>query len=74
MSDRVWVYSGHKYAEHPRALNWEGERLEIVKILDGWRSPGRQGFRVRVHDEREFELVYDEIAEEWNIKLMSDAK
>ena len=74
MQNQVWEYSGYEYAERPRVLSWEDERLEIDKILDRWRMPGKKGFRVRVSDEREFELVYDEIAEEWNIKLMSDTK
>ena len=74
MKNQVWEYSGYEYAERPRVLSWEDERLEIDKILDRWRTPGKKGFRVRVSDEREFELVYDEIAEEWNIKLMSDTK
>lgn len=72
MSDRVWTYSGGEYAERPRALKWEGDRLEIVEILDRWRAPGRKGFRVRTSDERVFELIYDELLETWNIQLISE--
>lgn len=71
MKNHVWEYSGYEYAERPKAFRWEGDRLEIDKILDRWRAPGKKGFRVRVPDKREFELVYDEIAEEWNIRPMS---
>lgn len=71
MNDQVWSYSGQTYAERPSALRWEGERLEIVEILDRWRSPGKKGFRVRTSDRRSFKLVYDELTEEWLIELIS---
>ncbi len=71
MNHRVWTYSGYEYAERPRALSWDGERLEIIEVLDRWRTPGKKGFRVRTSDKREFELVYEELAEEWSIELIS---
>ena len=72
MNGRVWTYSGYEYAERPRALNWKGDRLEIDEILDRWRAPGKKGFRVRTSDEREFELIYDELLEAWHIQLISE--
>lgn len=72
MSDHVWTYSGGEYAERPRALNWEGDRVEIDAILARWRAPGKKGFRVRTSDARVFELIYDERLEEWDIQLISE--
>jgi hypothetical protein len=71
VNEQVWSYSGQTYAERPTALRWEGERLEIVEILDRWHSPGEKGFRVRTSDSRVFKLVYDEPGEEWFVELIS---
>lgn len=71
MNGQVWSYSGQTYAERPTALRWEGQRLEIVEILDRWCSPGEKGFRVRASDSRLFKLVYNELTEEWFVELLS---
>ena len=70
MSGEVWTYSGHTYADQPRALRWERQRLEISAVLDRWQSPGSKGFRVRSEDGRLFRLVYDEVSEEWDVNLI----
>jgi hypothetical protein len=71
MSGEVWTYSGSTYAEQPRALRWEGQRLEINAVLDRWQSPGSKGFHVRSEDGRVFRLVYDEVSEEWDVNLIT---
>lgn len=67
--EMVECYSGQTYAERPAALYWEEERLEIIQIQAGWRSPEGRHFRVRVKDERIFELFYDESLDEWQVEL-----
>lgn len=68
-SEMVECYSGQTYAERPRAIRWEGERLEIIEILIRWRYPGGRRFRVRVEDDQIFELSYDEISNQWQIHM-----
>lgn len=67
MPDLVECYSGHRYAERPLALFWQGERLTIAEILSVWHTPEGKGFRVRTTGGRFFELLYDEAADEWHI-------
>ncbi len=69
MSDIVECHSDYTYAERPTALTWEGQRLEIDKILVQWRTPEGKGFKVRTTDGHEFELFYGEAANEWQIHL-----
>lgn len=59
--------SGYTYGERPIALFWEGERLLIVEIIARWRLPDGRRFRVRVEDDRTFELYYKEQVDEWQI-------
>jgi hypothetical protein len=68
MGELVECHSGFTYADRPVALTWEGQRLEIVEILAGWRTPEKRLFRVRTTNGREFELAYSQAADEWQIK------
>jgi hypothetical protein len=63
----VECHSGTTYGERPIAILWEGERLLIVEIEARWRLPDGRKFRVRVEDERTFELYYVEQIDEWRI-------
>ncbi len=68
MSDSVECHSDYTYAERPTAFLWEGRRLETTEILQEWRGPAGKGFRVRTGDGQEFELSYQEQADEWHIR------
>ena len=69
-SKKVEAYSGYTYGERPMALHWEGERLKVTKIHTRWRIPSGKGFRVEVKDGRIFELLYNELDEDWQIHLV----
>jgi len=68
----VECHSGYAYAEHPTALIWEGQRLEIDRILSTWRTPGERCFRVQTHDLRRFELTWREAKDEWQIQPLQE--
>ena len=63
----VECYSGHTYAQEPRAFVWHGERHIVQKVEWTWRTPEGPGFRVRTEDGSLFELAYDEQTDEWAI-------
>ncbi|NIM92984.1 MAG: hypothetical protein GTO18_04645 [Anaerolineales bacterium] len=65
----VECYSGQSYPDRPKALHWEGERLEILEIEARWRFPGGFRFWVRTEDDQSFELLYDEPKDEWQVRL-----
>ena len=68
MTDVVECRSDNEYAGRPRALYWEGQRLEIESVLTSWRTPQGKCFRVRLRDGREFELDYNEMSDGWTIE------
>ena len=68
MAELVECQSGFTYADRPVALTWEGQRLEITRILAEWRTPENNHFRVCIADGREFELAYSQSLDEWQIK------
>jgi hypothetical protein len=67
MSEQVECHSDVEYAERPIAIQWQGQRLQIVDILTRWRSPNGKCFRVKTTDDQIFDLFYDELYDEWRI-------
>ena len=45
---RVECYSGHTYAQEPRAFEWEGRRYQVERVVKRWRTPAGPCFRVEV--------------------------
>ena len=68
MCGLVECHSGFEYAERPTALYWHEQRLVIAEILDNRRTPVGKTFRVRIQDDRVFELSYLEMQDEWRIQ------
>lgn len=67
---RVECYSGYQYAEEPRAVVHADGRAEVVSVLQRWREPRGPAFRVRLSDESEVVLLYDEGLDQWFITEM----
>jgi hypothetical protein len=63
----VTCYSGHSYAQEPRAFTWRGERREVTAVERTWRTPAGSHFLVRTSDGARFELAYDERADAWRL-------
>ena len=62
--------SDYSYAQRPVALQWEGQRLEILTVESEWRTPDGRAFRVTTARDRRFELVYHELDDKWQISLI----
>lgn len=64
---QVECYSGHTYAQEPRAFVWQGRRLEVEAVETRWRTPEGPVFRVRVQSGEGFELRYHETEDRWSL-------
>ena len=70
MSVQVECYSGGRYAERPKVLILEGERMEIAAVLKQWRLPEGPCFRVITQEEMKFDLFYFEAEDEWHVERL----
>lgn len=70
-ADRVECYSGHTYAQEPRALVWHGGRYRVTQVEERWRTPEGPAFRVTADSEEVFELRYHELEDRWTIRAES---
>lgn len=67
MPEQVWCYAGAFYPERPQAFTWQGGRLDVSQVVSRWRSPGGACFRVRLEDNRLFDLCYIESEDSWRV-------
>ncbi|MBC7249418.1 MAG: hypothetical protein H5T62_03970 [Anaerolineae bacterium] len=70
-SVEVECYSGHTYAQRPRAFTWRGQRYQVEAVERTWRTPQGLHFRVRT-DKLRAELVYDETQHRWSLFSVSE--
>lgn len=68
-SIEVFCHSGYAYGERPTGLLWEGERLDVIEVINRWRSPVGMHFLIEVEDSRVFELCYAGEADVWDVTL-----
>jgi hypothetical protein len=68
----VECYSGHTYAQEPRALVWQGQRYQVAKAEARWRTPEGPAFRVLTESGELLELHYRELDKHWTIRALSD--
>ena len=71
-ADHVECFSGHTYAQEPRALVWQGGRYRVARIEGRWRTPEGPAFRVTADPEGVFELLYHELEDCWSIRAESN--
>jgi len=61
----VECYSGHTYAQEPRAIVWHGFRAAISRVDQAWRTPDGPAFRVRLEDDAVVNLQFVESSDRW---------
>lgn len=67
--ETVWVecYSGHTYAQEPRAVVWAGQRHVVAQVEARWRTPDGPAFRLRTEAGDRFDLHYHESTDTWSL-------
>ena len=65
-------YSGHTYAQEPRAVVWQGRRFPVTHVERRWRTPEGPAFCVETEGGIPFELHYGELEDVWTIQPLSD--
>ena len=66
---RVETYSGARLHDHPRRFTFQGEWLEVVRILERWRDPEFLGFLVVASDSRSYHLKYQLHQDVWEVSV-----
>ncbi len=70
-SCRAETYSGYRLHERPRRFTWQGEWLEVRRVLRRWREPEDLCFTVAVKDSRRFLLKYHLPRDAWEALILT---
>ena len=64
-SIRVECYSGHTYAQEPRAITWRGQLHKVQRVLLRWREPPGLRFLVLTDESDRLDIQYVEEPDHW---------
>jgi hypothetical protein len=64
---RVSCYSGHTYAQHPRAFSWQGETYEVSAVVSEAHTPRGKKFVVKTTGGKLFNLDYTIDIDHWQV-------
>jgi len=64
----VECYSGYKADEKPISFILNGKKYMVEKIIDQWRSPEFEYFKVQADDEKAYLLRNDGRNGEWTLE------
>ena len=65
--DIVECYSGHTYAQEPRAFWHDNQRRTVAMVRRRWREPAGPCFEVLAEDGRVYVLAYHEATDCWSV-------
>jgi hypothetical protein len=63
----VECHAGHTYPQRPTAVHWQGERFVVSEVQAQWRTPQGVAFRVVTEGGLDFELLYEEASDRWQM-------
>lgn len=61
----VECYAGHKADERPMRFRLDNREYRVAEVLERWRSPEEEGFRVREEGGRVFVLRRGRRGDAW---------
>jgi len=67
-ADQVECHSDHAYLGYPVAFYWQGNRLEVARIISEAHHPRGYSFKVLDQGSRQFELIYNLNTDHWSIQ------
>ena len=68
----VECYSGYKADERPVSFITGDKKLMIDKIIEQWRSPDAEYFKVLADDGKGYLLVHDNINDGWVLEKVCE--
>lgn len=68
---QVETYSGYRVHERPRRFTWQGEWLEVRRVISRWQEPENLCFIVTANDSRRYLLQYHFHRDAWEVLILT---
>jgi hypothetical protein len=68
LAGQVECYSGHTYAQEPRAVIWHGRRYPVTVVRQRWRTQRGPAFWLETETGERFEVHYTEETDTWTVR------
>jgi len=73
-SDSVRCHSGYTYAQRPVSCTYDGRDYTVEKIIAESRLPEGRQFLVQISDGKFFDLIYNQVDDQWQVRISKRAK
>lgn len=70
----VECYSGHTYAQEPRAFGLHNQRRAVTVVRKRWREPTGPCFDVLADDAQAYVLAYNETTDCWSVLAKANCR
>ncbi len=65
---KVECYSGYRADERPVSFIAGDKKLMVDKIIEQWRTPDADYYKVLAHDSKGYLLVHDILKDTWGLE------
>ena len=69
----VECYSGYRADERPVSFISGGRKLVVDRIIDRWRSPDSEYFKVLANDGKVYLLMHDTVKDRWVLEKVLES-
>lgn len=69
---KVECYSGYRADERPLSFIYGGRRLMVDRIIDQWRSPDSEFFKVLADDGKCYTVIHNNEKDNWVLEKILD--
>lgn len=65
---KVECYCGYKANQRPISFTINDKKLTVEKIIERWREPGIDYFKLLANDRKIYLLSYNEVNDKWKVE------
>lgn len=65
----VSAYAGYRGEEAPQCFYLQDRKVEVVRIVDRWLSPGQRYFKIIGDDKNTYVLRYNISKNQWELSV-----
>jgi hypothetical protein len=69
---KVECYSGYRADERPVSFILDDRKIIVDRIIEQWRSPDSESFKVQADDGKRYLLVHESVKDNWILEKVNE--